>query len=168
MGLGYPGLFQINFYQSIVSLQCCTSLLYSKMNQPYPYMYPLPFGFPSHSGHHSVLSRVPGAIQYVLIQFSSVAQSCLTLYDPVDCSTPGFLVYHQLLELAQTHIHQVGDAIQPSHPLLAPFPPAFIFPSIGVFSNELVLRITWPKYWSFSFSISPFKEHSRLISFRIN
>ena len=122
VGLGYPGLFQINFYWSIVSLQCCISLLYSKMNQPYLYLYPLAFGFPSHSGHHSVLSRVPGAIHYVLIQFSSAAQSRLTLYDPVDCSTPGFLVCHQLLELAQTHIHQVGDAIQPSHPLSSPSP----------------------------------------------
>ena len=57
-------------------------------------------------------------------QFSSVAQSCLTLYDPTDCSTPGFPVHHQLPEFAQTHVHQIGDAIQPSHPLSSPSPPA--------------------------------------------
>ena len=62
-------------------------------------------------------------IQYV--QFSSVAQLCLTLCGPMDCSTPRFPVYHQLLEIAQTHVHQVGDAIQPSHPLLTPSPPGF-------------------------------------------
>ena len=59
------------------------------------------------------------------VQFSSVAQSSLTLWDPMDCSTPGFSVYHQLPELAQTHVHRVSEAIQPSHPLLSPSPPAF-------------------------------------------
>ena len=84
----------------------------------------------------------------------------------MDCCTPGFPVYHQFSELAQTHVHQVGDAIQPSHPLLSPSPP--IFPSIRVFANEFVLRIRWPKYWSFSSSISPSNEYSGLISFRID
>ena len=78
------------------------------------------------------------------------------------------LSYHQLLELAQTHVHRIGDAIQPSHPLSSPSPPTFIFPSIRVFSNESVLRIMWPKYWSFSFSISPSNEYSGLISFRMD
>ena len=59
------------------------------------------------------------------IQFSSVTQSCPTLCDPIDYSTPGFPVHHQLLELTQTQVHRVGDAIQPSHPLLSPSPPAF-------------------------------------------
>ena len=86
----------------------------------------------------------------------------------MDCSTSGFPVHYQLLEIAQTHVHQVSDAIQSSHPLLSPSPPAFIFPSIRVFSNESVLPIRWPKYWSFSFSISPSKEHPELISFRMN
>ena len=86
----------------------------------------------------------------------------------MDCSTPGFLVYHQLLELAQTHVHWVGDAIQPSHPLLSPSPPAFNLPSIRVFSNESVLCIRWPKYWGFSFSSSPWNEYSGLISFRMD
>ena len=64
-------------------------------------------------------------IKYIpMIQFSSIAQSCLTLCDPMDCSTPAFLVHHQLLELAQNHVHRVSDAIQPSHPLSSPSPPA--------------------------------------------
>ena len=101
------------------------------------------------------------------VQFSSVTQSCLTLCDPMDCSsTPGLFAHHQLLEFTQTHVHWAGDAIQPTHPLLSPSPP--IFPSIRVFSNESVLHIRWPKYWSFSFNISPSNEHSGLISFRMN
>ena len=83
-------------------------------------------------------------------------------------STPGLPVYHQLPEFTQTHVHWVGDAIQTSHPLSSPSPPAFIFPSIRVFSNESVLHIRWPKYWSFSFNISPSNEHPGLISFRMD
>ena len=86
----------------------------------------------------------------------------------MDCSTAGFPVHHQLPEPTQTHVHHVGDAIQPSHPLLAPSPPAFNLPCIWVFSNESALRITWPKYWSFSFSISTSNEYPGLISFRID
>ena len=90
------------------------------------------------------------------VQFSSVAQSCPTLCDPMNCSTPGLPVHHQLPEFTQTHIHRVSDAIQPSHPLFPPFPPALkLRPSISVFSSELVLGIRWPKYWSFCFNISP-------------
>ena len=100
---------------------------------------------------------------YYTDQFSSVSQLCLTLCDPVDCST----VHHQLLELAQTHVHLVSDAIQPSHPLSSPLLPS-VFPSIRVFSNESVLHIRWPKYWSFRFSFSPFNEYSGLISFRMD
>ena len=81
---------------------------------------------------------------------------------------PGFPVHHQLPELAQTHVHQVGDAMQPSHPLSCPSPPVSIFPSIRVFSSNSVLSIRWPKNWSFSFSISPSNEYSGLISFRID
>ena len=98
------------------------------------------------------------------IHFSSVAQSCPTLCDPMNCSTPGFPVHHQLPEFTQTHAHGVGDAIQPSHPLSPPSPPAPIPPSIRVFSNESVLHISWPKCWSFSFSINPSNEYSELIS----
>ena len=90
----------------------------------------------------------------------SFVQSCSTLCNPMDFSTPGFPVHHQLLELTQTHVYRVGDAIQPSHPcrsllLLPPIPP-----SIRVFSNESTLRMRWPKYWRFSFSISPSSERS--------
>ena len=82
-------------------------------------------------------------------------------------STPGLPVYHQLLEFTQTHVHPVGDAIQPSHPLSSPSPPASVFPSIRVFSNDSAVHIRWPKYWSFSF-ISPTNEHPGLISFRMD
>ena len=91
-----------------------------------------------------------------IYQFNSVAQLCLTLCDPMDYSMPGFPVIHQHHELAQTHVHQVGDAIQPSHPLWSPFPPDFNLSQHQCFSSESVLRIRWPEYWSFSFSISPF------------
>ena len=101
-------------------------------------------------------------------QFSSVTQLCLTDCDPMDCSTPGFPVHHQLPELAQTHVHRVSDAIQQSHPLLSPSPPAFNLSQHQGLSNESALRIRWPKYWSFSFNISPSSEYSGLISFRID
>ena len=83
-------------------------------------------------------------------------------------STPGLPVHHQLLESTQTHVHWVSDAIQPSHPLSSPLPLPSIFPSIRVFSNDSALRIRWPKYWSFSFNISPSNEHPGLISFRMD
>ena len=98
----------------------------------------------------------------------SVAQSCLTLCDPMKSSTPGIPVLYYLPEFAQTRVHQVSGAIQPSHPLLPLLLPPSIFPSIRVFSNEPALRIRWPKYWSFSFSISLSNEHSGLISFTID
>ena len=147
--------------------------------------------------------------------YCSVTKSCLILCNPTDCSVPGFHVLHYLLEFAQIHVHWVGDAVLPSHPLLPSLPPGFnlsqhqgvfqwvsshlkrpwsllklmsiklvmpsnhlalcrplllpsIFPSIRVFSYESPLCIRWPEYWSFSFSISPSNEYSRLISFRID
>ena len=95
------------------------------------------------------------------IQDSSV-QSLVRVWlcDPVDCSTPGFPVHHQLTELTPTHVHWVGNAIRFSHPLSSLLLPPSIFPSIRVFFSESVLRIRWPKYWSFSFSISPSNEYS--------
>ena len=86
----------------------------------------------------------------------------------MNCSTPGLPVHHQLPEFTQTHIHRVGDAIQPSHPLSSPSPLPPIPPSIRVFSNESALRVKWPKYWNFSFNVSPSKEHPGLISFRMD
>ena len=101
-------------------------------------------------------------------QFSSVAQLCLTLCDPMDCSTSGLPVHHQLPELAQTHVHRVSDAIQPSHPLSAPSPPAFNFSQHqGLFQWVSSLHQLRPNYWSFSFSISLSNQYSELISFRI-
>ena len=97
-----------------------------------------------------------------------MAQSCPTICDPMNHSTPGLPVHHQLPELTQTHVHRVSDAIQPSHPLSSPSPPAPIPPSIRVFSNESALPVRWPKYWSFSFSTSPSNEHPGLISFRMD
>ena len=94
-----------------------------------------------------------------------VAQSCLTLCNSMDCSRPGFPVHHQLPELAQTHVHQVIDVIQSSHPRHPLILLCSIIPRIRVFSSESVLRIRWPKYWSFSFSISPSNEYSGVISF---
>ena len=102
------------------------------------------------------------------VQFSSVALLCLTLCDPMDCSLPGFSVHHQLLELAQTHVHRVGHAIQPPHPLSSLLLLPSIFPSTRVFSSDSALRIRWPKCWSFSFSISPSNEYSGLISLRMD
>ena len=101
------------------------------------------------------------------VQFSSVAQSCLTLCNPMRCSMPGLPVHHQLLEFTQTHVHQV----MPSSHLILCRPLLLlpsIFPSIRVFPNESVLCIKWPNYWSFSFSISPSNEYSGLISFRMD
>ena len=105
---------------------------------------------------------------YNTIFFSSVTQSCQTLCDPMDCSMPGSPVHHLLPEVAQTHVHCVTDAIQLLNlccPLLLL---TSIFPSIRVFSNESVLLIRWPKYWSFSFSISSSNECSGLIAFRMD
>ena len=98
------------------------------------------------------------------VQFSSVTQSCPTLCDPMNRSTPGLPVHHQLPEFTQAHVHRVSDAIQPSHPLcpLLLLPP--IPPSIRVFSSGSTLCMRWPKYWSFSFSISPSKEHASLFT----
>ena len=106
--------------------------------------------------------------QKLYFQFSSVAQSCPALCNPMDFSTPGFPIHHQLLELAQTHVLRDCDAIQPSYPLSSPSPLPSIFPIIRVFPSESVLPIRWPKNQSFSFSISPSNEYSSLISFRID
>ena len=98
----------------------------------------------------------------------SVAKSCPTLCDPVDCCTPGFPVLHCLSEFAQTHVHWVGDAILSSHFLLPASPPTLTLSQHQGLFQWSALCIRWPKYWSFSFSISPSNEYSGLISFRID
>ena len=108
-------------------------------------------------------------IFHISVQFSSVAQSCLTLWDPMD--TPGLPVHHQLLEPTQTHVYHVYEAVMPTNHLILCHPfllPLSIFPSIRVFSSESVLHMRWPKYWSFSFNICPSNEYSGLISFRMD
>ena len=98
----------------------------------------------------------------------SVAQSCPTLCDPMDCGTWGFPVLHHLPEFAQTHVHWVGNAILPSHLLLSPSPPAFSLSQHRGLFQWVGSSIRWPKYWSFSFSISLSNQYSGLISFRID
>ena len=102
------------------------------------------------------------------VQFSSVAQLCLTLCDPMNHSTPGLPVHHQLPEFTQTHVH---ESVMPSSHLIFCLPLLLlppIPPSIRVFASESTLHMRWPKYWSFSFSISPSNEHPGLISFRMD
>ena len=98
------------------------------------------------------------------VHFSSVTQSCPTLCNPMDCSTPRLLVHQQLLEFIQTHVHWVGDAIQPSHPLSSLSPPAFNLSQHQSLFKWVTLHIRWPKYWSFSFNIIPSNEYSGLTS----
>ena len=108
---------------------------------------------------------MPFYISFAWVQFSSVAQSCLTRCNPINRSMPGLPVHHQLPECMQTHVHRVGDAIQPSHPPSSPSPPALNLSQHQGLFQESALRIRWPNYCSFSFSISPSNEHPRLISF---
>ena len=116
------------------------------------------FHYPKHSTNTLYLQK---------FQFSSVAQSCPTLWDPMDYSIPGLPVHHQLPELPQTPVHWTGDTIQPSHPPSSPFLPAFSLSQYQGLFNESVLCDRWPKYWSFSFNISHPNEYSGLISFRM-
>ena len=130
---------------------------------------PLPFILDG-SGKRSITFAYPlKEPAFSFIHFSSVTQLCLTICNPMEYSTPAFPVHHQLLELTQTHVRRVSDVLQSSHPLSSPSPLTFnISQHQGFFSNESVLRIRWPKYWSFSFNISPFNEHPGLISFRMD
>jgi len=149
----------INFYLSIFSSQCCVSFT-STVKQNESYIYTHPYSLSSYQVHTEhwvdvlVLCYRFALVNYFIHQFSSVAQSCIALCNPMDCSMAGFPVHYQLQELSQTHVHWVDDATQPSHPLLwhpLLLPPSII-PSIKVFSNESFLCIRCPKYWSFSFS----------------
>ena len=103
--------------------------------------------------------------QFSSVQFSSVAQSCPTLCDLMNRSTPGLPVHHHLPEFTQTHVHRVHDAIQPAHPLSSPSPLAPNPSQNQGLSNESTLHMRWLKYWSLSLSISPSNEHPGLVSF---
>ena len=102
------------------------------------------------------------------IQFSSVAQSCLTLCNPMNCSTPGLPVHHQLPEFTETHVHWISDAIQPSHPLSSPSPPALNLDQHQGLFKWVSSSHQVAKYWSFSLNTSPSNEHPGLISFRMD
>ena len=115
----------------------------------------------------SFTSSVDGGKKHPYI-FSSVTHLCLTLCGPMDCSTPGLPVHHQLPEFTQTHVHWVGDAVQPSHPLSSPSPPALCLSQHQVLFQWISSHIRWPKYWSFSFIISPSNEYSGFISFWVD
>ena len=116
--------------------------------------------------HHS--SKGPVSNSTLTSHCYSFTKSCPTHFNPMGCIMPGFPVLHCLPEFAQTHVHWANDAIQPSHSLSLLSPPALNPSSIRVFSNEWALCIRWPKYWSFSFSISPSNEYSGWISLRID
>ena len=137
-----PHRHQVHPFKEGGSIESCKPCL---TNHYITQSYPLPLG-----DHQSVNS----------------VQSYPTLCDTMDCSMPGFLAHHQLPELAQTHVHQFGDAIQP-FPLSSPSP-TFNLSQHQFFSSESVLHIRWPKYCSFGFSISPSNEYSGLISSRID
>ena len=107
-------------------------------------------------------------LHLLYIQFSSVIQLCPTLCDSMDCSMPSFTVHHQLLELAKIHVHQVGDAIQPSHHLSSSFLTTFNLSQHQGLFKWVSSSHWWPKYWSFNFSISPSNEYSGLSSFRMD
>ena len=104
----------------------------------------------------------------MLSQFSLVDGLCPTLWDPMDSSRPGFPVHHQLSELAQTHVHQVGHAIQLPNPLSSPSLPSLNLSQHQGLFQWTVLHIKWPKYWSFSFKINPSNEYSGLLPLRID
>ena len=127
----------------------------------------------NHWNFHIYLSRQFFTCRGFLLvnkhEYSSVQLlSHVWLCNSMDCSMPDFPIHHQHLDLAQTHVHRVDDAIQPSNFLSSPSLSAFSLSQQQGLFNESVFCIRWPKYWSFSFSISPFNEYSGLISFRID
>ena len=155
----YQGTGRLSGPSQLTSRASAMQLLYPF--HPCQMLHPL-----SSFNAHSILVRRFNV--RLFLESCSVAQSCSSLCDPMDCSTPGFPVLYYLPEFAQARVHWVNGAIQPSHLLLPPSPPALVFSSINVFYNVLAVGIRWPKYWSFSFSISPSSEYSEFISFRID
>ena len=155
--------------QDPLSMEFCKQEYWSRLPCPPPWDLPDPgikLGSPALQ-MDSLPAELPGKPQQRLwVQFSSVTQSCLTLCDPMDCSTPGLPVHHKLPEFTQTQVHWISDAIQPSHCLWSPSPPTINLSQHQGLFKESVLCIRWPQYWSFSFS--PSSEYSGLISFRMD
>ena len=151
-------LLKFMSFESITQLiRQSSAALFSFCLQSFPASESLPMNWFSVSGGQSFGDSAS-------VQFSSVAQSCLTLCSSMYCSMPGLPVHHQWPEFTQTHVHWVGDAIQPSHSLSSPLLPPSIFPSIRVFSKKSVLCIRWPKYWSLaSTSVLPMNTQDCLL-----
>ena len=137
------------------------------MEKPDPYHLSLPHVV-TINRFQVLLSSITCLLSYPISQFSSVAQLCPTLCDPMDCSTPGLPVHHQLPEFTQTHVHRVGDAIQPSHPLSSPSSAAINLSQHQGLFKRVSSSHQMAKHRSFSFNIGPSNEYSGLISFRID
>ena len=151
----------------VYSCLWCHFIQYSSVAQSCPTLWdPMNRSTPGFPVHHQLLESTQTKLNICCC--SSVAKSCLTFCDPMDCRTPGSPVLYYLSKFAQTHVYWVGDAIQPSHPLFPPPTPAFNLSQHQDLFQWVALHIRWPKYWSFSFSISPSNEYSGLISFRID
>ena len=155
-------LFQFSFSVNFVFI-CATALDPKNSTASHVFLFALTA--------RRLNSNLKSASSYYVrpdVQFSSVTQLCPALCNPMDCSTPDLPVYHQLPELTQTHVHWVGDAIQPSHPLSFPSPPAFNLSQHQGLFKWVSSSHQVAKYWSFSFIISPSNEYSGLISFRLD
>ena len=142
----------------------------------YPVIYAMPY-YPSFlvdiwgcQGRNVGIFLVPSKVRWFpnSVQFSSIIQLCPTLCDPMDCSTPGLPVHHQLPEFTQTHVHWVSDAIQPSYPLSSPSPPTLNLSQHQGLFKWVSSSYQMAKYWSFSFNISPSNDYSGLLSFRMD
>ena len=151
-------------HSSKASLLRCSAFFLVQLSHPY-----MTNGKTIALTRQTFVDKVISLLFNMLSKESEVSQSCPTLCNPMNCSTAGLPVNHKIPEFTQTHVHWVGDAIQPSHPLFSPSPLALkLSQHQSVFSNESALCIRWPKYWSFSFNISPSNEHPGQISFRVD
>ena len=157
------------YFSRLRFLGTCLSLYCSLFLEPVGHCLPFPCAvwLTGLSSCHTWSSHSPPVIP-LGVRTIQCSQSCPTLWNPLDCSIPGFPFPHSLSEFAQTYVHWVNGAIQPSHSLSPPSPPALSLSQHQGFSSESVLCIRWPKYWSFSFSISPSNEYSGLIAFRMD
>ena len=157
------------YFSRLRFLGTCLSLYCSLFLEPVGHCLPFPCAvwLTGLSSCHTCSSHSPPVIP-LGVRTIQCSRSCPTLWNPLDCNIPGFPFPHSLSEFAQTYVHWVNGAIQPSHSLSPPSPPALSLSQHQGFSSESVLCIRWPKYWSFSFSISPSNEYSGLIAFRMD